>query len=1089
MSDLPDPASFADIDWDAQDQEDKKLMNDFFAAQETGGDETTKGLLDPNRPLEGEKADDALDFGDISDEDLPEEEDASDPNEADVPALEDDVGTSHDTDDLFGEDGRDSSPFNQFEDDHVSHPDGPSHFARVNGGLSFPSADAPRISSKPEMSIEELRAFNFPSNQDPNIPAPATSNAELLEKAWPKFQKGINCNFNEFLSPLPSHYPLKTSDRRPKPVHPTKVSLDLAPDQEKNFYSAGAATGDKRKRVQEAEAKGLVPIIEESSDEEESDEGIDFALPDPKEKLGGFTFADLEILCGNWDPITPVVVEEEPEEEADAWEMEILGHAAKRRKIHHVEKDYTSTIMFEAPSFDNFEEQTKRIAKRVLIDLNDPHMLIDEQEQKPAKRRRIGPATKSGKSDISSALSQRFNMSNDGAYDALKQNHKSKVRATLGNISVEHSLPALRLQWPYYRVKLFAHDARSWHRPSLHFNKIQNQPIHFSKPWVIKKKKGLKNHPTHEIFKESKDLSLADHYASATLLEYSEEHPTILSNFGMGNRIINYYRREKADDETRPMPEDKVGDVTLLLPEDRSPFAKFGHVEPGETVRTLQNAMYRAPIFKHEPKGTDFLVIRSTTGVHGMAWHIRNIDHLFAVGQEFPLMEVPSPHSRKVTTAAKYRMRMIGMRKIKHSPQGHLKIGDVTAHIQDSSDMQNRQKLKEYFQYDKVEKVWKMKPNEVVMDEAAIRSMIKPEDVCALDAMQVGARALRDAGLELDGKEEKEGADDEDNNPDDLKLTADQLLEKNLAPWKTTKAFLDASAEKGMLDLHGAGDPSGCGLAINMTRVSMKGGFIAKGAAGSSENSAKEALKKNGHGYNVKEQEEMYKRSINEIWTKQKDNLSNPIEHSENEMEIEQEDEDRRLNPDRTPHSMATPIGFDDSASQISRASGAGRSGRAMRIIRKVRNKYGQIEDVLHVVKDARVMREYQKRRHEIDNQSTNVYDAKPTGNAEWDRLEAIRVKTELARLERNKERRQAREKQKGILPSIGADLDGGSPSSTPAKSIEKPTGTTRKCANCGQAGHIKTNKKLCPMLNGQFKPEDRQPAGFGAFGAAPSAF
>lgn len=27
---------------------------------------------------------------------------------------------------------------------------------------------------------------------------------------------------------------------------------------------------------------------------------------------------------------------------------------------------------------------------------------------------------------------------------------------------------------------------------------------------------------------------------------------------------------------------------------------------------------------------------------------------------------------------------------------------------------------------------------------------------------------------------------------------------------------------------------------------------------------------------------------------------------------------------------------------------------------------------------------------------------------------------------------------------------------------------TTRKCANCGQIGHIKTNRKLCPMLNGQ---------------------
>jgi transcription initiation factor TFIID subunit 1 len=41
-----------------------------------------------------------------------------------------------------------------------------------------------------------------------------------------------------------------------------------------------------------------------------------------------------------------------------------------------------------------------------------------------------------------------------------------------------------------------------------------------------------------------------------------------------------------------------------------------------------------------------------------------------------------------------------------------------------------------------------------------------------------------------------------------------------------------------------------------------------------------------------------------------------------------------------------------------------------------------------------------------------------------------------------------------------GAAGDEGSPEPT----TEKVTGTTRKCANCGQVGHIKTNKKyVCP--------------------------
>jgi transcription initiation factor TFIID subunit 1 len=71
-------------------------------------------------------------------------------------------------------------------------------------------------------------------------------------------------------------------------------------------------------------------------------------------------------------------------------------------------------------------------------------------------------------------------------------------------------------------------------------------------------------------------------------------------------------------------------------------------------------------------------------------------------------------------------------------------------------------------------------------------------------------------------------------------------------------------------------------------------------------------------------------------------------------------------------------------------------------------------------------------------------------------------IKEELARLERNKERRHAREKAKAPRASAVETANAGSPS-TPTQSIEKPTGTTRKCANCGQAGHIKTNKKYCP--------------------------
>jgi ribosomal protein L37E len=77
------------------------------------------------------------------------------------------------------------------------------------------------------------------------------------------------------------------------------------------------------------------------------------------------------------------------------------------------------------------------------------------------------------------------------------------------------------------------------------------------------------------------------------------------------------------------------------------------------------------------------------------------------------------------------------------------------------------------------------------------------------------------------------------------------------------------------------------------------------------------------------------------------------------------------------------------------------------------------------------------------------------------------RLATELARLERNRERRFAREKAKGpTAPSpsdVGAAASPGSPASANPVPGKQQQGTQRKCANCGQVGHIKTNKKCAP--------------------------
>ncbi|GAA5825659.1 hypothetical protein JCM3770_005984, partial [Rhodotorula araucariae] len=97
-------------------------------------------------------------------------------------------------------------------------------------------------------------------------------------------------------------------------------------------------------------------------------------------------------------------------------------------------------------------------------------------------------------------------------------------------------------------------------------------------------------------------------------------------------------------------------------------------------------------------------------------------------------------------------------------------------------------------------------------------------------------------------------------------------------------------------------------------------------------------------------------------------------------------------------------------------------------------------------------------------------------------------LKEQLEKLKRNQERRLARKNQKlGIQPGqVGV---GGK------KHVK--TETTRICGNCGQRGHMKTSRKLCPRWAEFNQPKNTDtssalPTNFGgglalpAMGAAP---
>lgn len=431
----------------------------------------------------------------------------------------------------------------------------------------------------------------------------------------------------------------------------------------------------------------------------------------------------------------------------------------------------------------------------------------------------------------------------------------------------------------------------------------------------------------------------------------------MLSNLGMGSKVVNYYRKRSEEDNSRPKMD--IGEVNVLLTQDKSPFSIFGHADPGQVTPAIHNTMYRAPIFKQEARPSDFLVVRSATGINGSSWYLRNVDHLHTVGQEFPIVDVPGPHSRKVTTASKNRLRMISYRIARRTKSHRISVSEVTKHFIDTTDMQNRQKMKEFMQFDKDHKEWKMRAGESIPDETSVRTMVKPEDVCLLESMQVGQQHLQDAGFSKDDDDASEGEDAKE----------DENIEQQLAPWFTSRNFLNAAQGKAMLQLHGDGDPSGRGEALSFIKTSMKGGFRAVGESIAERIDNKKMKDSGGHSYNVARQQQAYDESIRRIWDAQKQSLSSTLEQSDSEMEDDDFGEASDvLSGNGTPRPEGKPGGArrhrdDETASQSTKWSTNSQNGKILDITRVIRDRYGNEETVKEIVRNPRVIRQYLRRR------------------------------------------------------------------------------------------------------------------------------
>ena len=140
-----------------------------------------------------------------------------------------------------------------------------------------------------EMSSSTLRK--------PDIPGPETRE-QAIKQLWPRFEQDTVPKFMDLLPRKRARYLGKARLRVPKPVHPTKLNLEIAMDQERSFNLASAFI---QKGQGDSGRPGLVHVQQVVNEEQRNDVIEDLDSDYEEDTTAGVNWRDLQMLCEDWD--------------------------------------------------------------------------------------------------------------------------------------------------------------------------------------------------------------------------------------------------------------------------------------------------------------------------------------------------------------------------------------------------------------------------------------------------------------------------------------------------------------------------------------------------------------------------------------------------------------------------------------------------------------------------------------------------------------------------------------------------------------------------------------------------------------------
>ncbi|XP_077971618.1 transcription initiation factor TFIID subunit 1-like [Styela clava] len=448
---------------------------------------------------------------------------------------------------------------------------------------------------------------------------------------------------------------------------------------------------------------------------------------------------------------------------------------------------------------------------------------IDEKESKKEKKAKIILGKSAAKDEDEETQEKteskldHWNLSNDEFYDPRKSSGNKLAVNLVG--ALQHSIPALELQQPFFPTHMSAVKLHHFHRPPLRryqkgpmaktgFYAVQCLRKHIRQKAKQREQERAASGGGDVFFmRKSSDLSAMD--GILILSEYSEEYPLLLSQPGMATKVKNYYKRKP--DKDSHCPRFRFGDTVFS---HTSPF--LGSLSPGHSLQAFENNMFRAPIYEHKMSPTDFLVIRTRHG-----YFVRHLPCIFTVGQQCPLMEVSGPNSKKATVHVRDFLQVFIYRLFSKSTDNpkRIKMEEIRKAFPTHSESSIRKRLKLCADFNRTgpdSNWWVIRRDFRLPTEEEMRAMVSTEQYCSHMSMIAAEQRLKDAGY--GDKTMIVQAEDETGEDHQMKVDEEVLN----APWNTTRAYLSAVKGKCLLQVTGPADPTGCGEGFSYVKVPMK---------------------------------------------------------------------------------------------------------------------------------------------------------------------------------------------------------------------------------------------------------------------------